>query len=144
MENRVIFNSIRQLVKVYARAERQYCYASILEKLPVIREFLEFKAFERMHFIEELEYSINLDSYKTYEGLCDWHVQVYGRNPLSGPVAPHLEISHLELRALELCAGLLEFKLPEKLERLLWKHVCQIEVCLLSMAYLSALFEKRY
>jgi hypothetical protein len=144
MDNRVIFESIGQLIKLYACTESQYCYASFLESSPVIREFLEFRAFERMQFIEELEYSVNLDSSKTYEGLCDWHVQVYGRNSLNGPVVLPHEISYLDVKALEICAGLLTLDLPENLDTLLWKHVCKIEVCLLSMAYLSALFEKRY
>jgi hypothetical protein len=144
MNNAVIFEGIRQLIKIYACTESQFCYASLLERSPVIREFLEFRAYERMYFIEELEYSINLDSSKTYEGLCDWYVQVYGHSPLNGPVVLPFEISNMEINALELCEKLLKLDLPESLDILLWKHLCKIEACLLSMAYLSALFEKRY
>jgi hypothetical protein len=144
MDNRVIFEDIRKLVTFYAYAENQYCHASLLERSPIIREFLEFRAFERMHFIEELEYAVNLDSAKTCAELYDWHVQVYGRNPLSVPVFHPQEFRYPEEKALEICVGLLALNLPDNPTILLWKHVCKIEACLLSMAYLSALFENRY
>ena len=144
MNNSVVNECLRQLVKVYIYAEEQYVTAASESTEPILRKFFEQRALERMDFVEEIYAIINTkrhptNSRKTVDELYRWHRQLYGNNVLNRLAVTDIESLIIDEKAEEICKCLLKEKLPQKLEELLCKQFIRLEASILSMLYLKAL-----
>ncbi len=141
MRRTTIFETLQQLIKVYAYAEHQYINASSEAHSPILRVFFEQRALERMNFIEEVEIEL-AGNYapKTIEGLMAWHNQIYGSALLDNTLVADVGLFVADEKALEICSYLTELALPDTLYELIRRHTIKMESGILSMTCLRALY----
>lgn len=147
MGNPIVYECIRQLIKVYALAEEQYIQTASQTYNPILRNFLEQRAFERFDFIEQIQrevYPIANHSYlgSTTEELYNWHRQLFGRNALNRQAITAIEEFIIDEKAEEICTCLLTAELPYSIKAVLRGQLIKLEASVLSMLYLWPLYKR--
>ncbi len=143
MKNTVLFECLRQLIRVYVFSEEQYLYASVRANSPTMKFFFEERAIERDQFIDDIERGLDAESAgkgKTLTQLYAWHTHSYGKASLKN-IITDMEIFVFVEKALEIVDCLLSEELPQWLRPVLRSQLSKVESNVVSMVYLKTLFK---
>lgn len=140
-----------RLRNLFLFSEHQYIYAAVNSPNPVLRKFMEKRAFERMEFIEELEIALHADEnseypFKKLKDLYIWHQDHYGKDSLRNAFIQDLysemvgentiDPITIDKQALEISAHLFTNCLPIKIQNVLLKQVIHLKSGIVCMAAL--------
>ncbi len=148
----VLNDVLLRLINLYLLLEQQYIHASVNSTSSILKKFFEQRAFERMEFVEELEFILQTHEnsdypFKKLDELYRWHKNHYGKNALRTALISNLyslmiddkemDLIAIEKQALEICDYLSEINLSCKMRSVLQEQVLRMESGIVSMSYLK-------
>ena len=140
-----------RLRNLFLFSEHQYIFAAVNSTSPILRKFLEKRAFERMEFIEELEMALHPDEnseypFKNLKDLYNWHQDRYGKESLRNAFIQDLyskmvgdnaiDPITIDKQSLEICGHLFTICLPSKIQGVLLRQVIHLKSGIVCMAAL--------
>ncbi|MDX1364299.1 hypothetical protein [Arenibacter latericius] len=145
MQNWILYTWLQQLNKLYAYSQLQYINAALEAKSPMLKKFLEERAFERLDFIMEIESTIKISENgcqngQALEEVYQQHVNLYGQNILNRTICRTKDFLDTDFKIVELCNLLLSNELLPKIRLILRKHLLKVESARLSIYYLRTLY----
>ncbi len=143
MQNWILYACLQQLSRFYACSQLQYINAAICAPTPILRRFLEERAFERLDFISDLEVAMEGGDRENRVGplmeeVFQRHLNLYGQNSLT--MSEDGDFMDTDFKIIEICNLLLSHDLLPSFRRLLRYHLLKVESARLSMYYLKTLY----
>ncbi|GGW45399.1 hypothetical protein [Arenibacter certesii] len=145
MQNWILYTWLQQLNKLYAYSQLQYVNAAMRAQSPMLKKFLEERAFERLDFITDIELTIEVGDGECNHGqrleeLYQRHINLYGQNVLNCTICRDRDFLDTDFKIIEICNLLLSNKLLPKIRHTLRNHLLKVESARLSIYYLRTLY----